>query len=107
MGWYKEYLQDLAEIQAEKDARGCIGCLIVGVVIAIVCGVLAGVIYIKDEFFYTPAPVEFKKPEPGYTPQQTPAKSSYLDAIDHINSNVELGLFYYDIANKFHDKKWV
>jgi len=161
VGWYKEYLKDLADIErAENEEKfffvasavssfilSCaiygvyefwgneylysIGCVLLsllliiptfflwakfggGLVAVIACLIvvscdIGGLVISEQELDQkTSAPVEFKKPEPGYTSEQMPAKKlqpSYLDAIDRINNNVELGLTYYDIANKFHDNK--
>ena len=150
MGWYKEYLQDLAEIKAEREANTFIFFFLAASFVSFIGLIILGFgiqwwgeeryleaigLFVVWVLLFVPTFRLFITAGGGYgigclgviffiiaigceiwgaiyvndmgNNNKTPAKTSYLDAIDHINSNVELGLFYYDIANKFHDKKWV
>lgn len=51
MGWYKEYLQDLADIKAAEDRQSVFGCLTI-VIWLVCCGLAAyaGTCWLNDEY---------------------------------------------------------
>lgn len=101
MGWYREYLEDLAEIAAEKarEEGEALGCLFkAGLIIFIICFIC--------ELFHCSNHDEEKSLDTKSNNELSHNKTSvYLQGVDEIENPTELRNFYYKIASDFHNNE--